>query len=188
MTNSNLEKGKDFFQLVVYSSSLREVRTGMKAGTRPQWNSAYWLALQSHIQIDTFLSAPSVDHLPMCGTAHNVLGLPTLIINQEHALQTCLQGRLMDPFSQLRLLFPDNASYCLSDKKTKHRGRLWEKLTLFYLVKSLLSYTEQLSGSWSRTKDSPQRRNLLGVGRSGHYANIRKRCIFEEEILVLRQN
>lgn len=38
------------------------------------------------------------------GVAHSGLGPLTLIISQEHALQTCLQVNLMETFSQLIFL------------------------------------------------------------------------------------
>lgn len=37
---------------------------------------------------------------------HSVLCLPVLIINEENALQACLQTSLVGAFSQLRFLLP----------------------------------------------------------------------------------
>ena len=44
------------------------------------------------------------------GTAPGELHPATSIINQENALQTYLQANLMEAFSQVTFLFPNNSS------------------------------------------------------------------------------
>jgi hypothetical protein len=41
------------------------------------------------------------------------------MVNQEHVLQTCLQASLMEAFSQLRFLFPDDLDCIMLTNKTK---------------------------------------------------------------------
>lgn len=41
----------------------------------------------------------SQNHLPKDGTAHNGIILPTTVINQENAIQTCIQDNWMQTYS-----------------------------------------------------------------------------------------
>lgn len=57
-------------------------------------------------------SAFHITHLLRDATAHSGLGPSTSIINQENVPQTCLQANLMQVFSQLRFIFPDDPGLC----------------------------------------------------------------------------
>lgn len=47
------------------------------------------------------------------------IGPSTSIINEENILTDLLLGNLMETFSQLRFLFPDNSKFCQVEKKTQ---------------------------------------------------------------------
>lgn len=63
---------------------------------------------------------------------HSELGLPTSIIRQENALHTCLQADLIEAFSQVGFLFPDNSNYMTLTKINQDTWHLlsWSLLRL----------------------------------------------------------
>lgn len=88
MIKSNLEEVCFCLQFRVHHE---EVRAGTRAGAssqelkqRPCRSTAYWFA-QS-------LSSILQDHQQKYGTAHSGLSPPISVINQENALQSCLQA------------------------------------------------------------------------------------------------
>jgi hypothetical protein len=75
---------------------------------KPWRNTASWLSLHGSVSL---LFYTSKDHLlPKGSTAHSELGLPTIFLNTENFLQTCLQASLIDKraFSIKVFLFPNN--------------------------------------------------------------------------------
>lgn len=55
------------------------------------------------------------DHQPRGGTARSDLGPPTSLINQENGPQACPHADLMEAFSQVRSLFPNDSNLCQGD-------------------------------------------------------------------------
>lgn len=94
------------------SQSSKELKAGswkQERVQRPWRNAAHWLACHGLVSL---LPYTTQDHHP--GTAlppphpdPSELGPRSSIINQENALQTCLQANLVDVFSQLRVPFPN---------------------------------------------------------------------------------
>ena len=66
-------------------------------------NAASWLASHSLLMLFSYRTE---DHLPRGDTTQSDLGLPTSVINQENAPQTCLWDNTMETFSQLKLPAP----------------------------------------------------------------------------------
>lgn len=61
--------------------------------------------------------------MPREGSIHRELGTPISITNQENAPQTRLQANLVEAFSQVRFLFPEDSSFCHIDKTLPGKGR-----------------------------------------------------------------
>lgn len=104
MTKANMEK-KEFIsdytsQSIMKKSQDRHLQTG--TGAEATEAAAYWPIPCGWLSL---LSYAFQDHLPRGGTAHNGLGPPTSITNQENPLQTCLTGQ-SEAFSQLRFFLP----------------------------------------------------------------------------------
>lgn len=72
-----------------------------------------WLASLSLLSL--LLLRQSQDHLPRESTTLSRLGLSTLIINQENALQIYVWASLMGTFSQVKFLFPNDFALCQVD-------------------------------------------------------------------------
>lgn len=72
---------------------------GRKLMKRLWKSAAYWLAPQGLLDL---LSYTTQDHLVRGDTFHNTLDPPTLTINQK--------ASLVEEFSQLKFLFPDNST------------------------------------------------------------------------------
>lgn len=98
MTKSNLGEKE------VYSGSFRKVRAGTEAETGKE--SSLLLSL-AH---SPYLILPKTTCLGV-SSAHSGLGPPMTIINQENALQTCLQASLMEALNSS--LFPGDLSCVL---------------------------------------------------------------------------
>lgn len=70
---------------------------------RSQKNSASRLAPLLSFSYFSYIAQA---HLTRDGTTQGALGSPTLISNHEYALQTCLQGNLMEEIPQFIVLLP----------------------------------------------------------------------------------
>lgn len=86
LTKMNLRRGEFVLQLPGHNPSLREVRTGVQAGTweqkldeGPQRSIAYWFAYVCFSDLLSYFSYIAQDHLPRSDSAHNGLGTPTSI-------------------------------------------------------------------------------------------------------------
>ena len=63
----------------------------------------------------SLLSYSTQDLQPQTGPAHNELGSPTSIVNQENVLQNCPQTNQEGAFLSWGFLFPNDSSLCQVD-------------------------------------------------------------------------
>lgn len=63
---------------------------------RPKGNTAYWISAYDLLSL---LSHLAQTHLPMGSTIHSELACASSVINEENALQLCLQANLIKAFS-----------------------------------------------------------------------------------------
>lgn len=83
-----------------------------------------------------FLYSPG--HLPMCGTAFNVMGPSVSVIYQENA-QTYAWTNLIEACALLKFLFPNDLGLCQADFKRYPTGthRLRERVSCYkYLLRN----------------------------------------------------